>query len=408
MTNTSLYGGVLSHTRCCETTIALSPLQFAPARRARYMRYSEVISSSGHSDYLRHAIETVSLPHAMLFFGPEGTGKLATALATVEYLMCKEKEDGHSCGTCANCIKNAKFAHPDVHYVFPIFGSKNRSTDFYPQWRKALTENPYLTIQDWLQYIEADNKQLNISSGECNRIVEQLGLKAFEGEYKVLIVWMAEWLGKEANRWLKLIEEPADNTIIILIAEDRNAILPTILSRCQQFYFRPISIDVISIELQRRLGVEEARAGQIASASKGSWNLASQIASHNRFNPVRWMEDWVRIVWEGDLARIRKWTEDMNTMSREENKQYQQYVIEVLQKLYWIKWGIDFDADKEERAMLESLNKKIEFNELEDLVKLSEKNLRALRRNGRANMIWLDASLRLRTALKNYHGQIGV
>jgi hypothetical protein len=120
------------------------------------------------------------------------------------------------------------------------------------------------------------------------------------------------------------------------------------------------------------------------------------------------MEDWVRIVWEGDLARIRKWTEDMNTMSREENKQYQQYVIEVLQKLYWIKWGIDFDADKEERAMLDSLNKKIEFNELEDLVKLSEKNLRGLRRNGRANMIWLDASLKLRTALKNYHGQIGV
>ena len=104
------------------------------------MRYSEVISTSGHSDYLQHAIETASLPHAMLFFGPEGTGKLATALATVEYLMCKDKEDGHSCGNCTNCVKNAKFAHPDVHFVFPIFGSKNRSTDFYPQWRKALTE----------------------------------------------------------------------------------------------------------------------------------------------------------------------------------------------------------------------------------------------------------------------------
>jgi DNA polymerase-3 subunit delta' len=372
------------------------------------MRYSEVISSSGHSDYLRHAIETGSLPHAMLFFGHEGTGKLATALATVEYLMCKDKEDGHSCGECTNCIKNAKYAHPDVHYVFPIFGAKNRSTDFYPQWRKALSENPYLGIQDWLKYIDADNKQLNISSGECNRIVEQLGLKAFEGQYKVLLVWMAEWLGKEANRWLKLIEEPADNTIIILIAEDRNAILPTILSRCQQFYFKPLTVDLISNELQRRLGVEEERAGQIASASKGSWNLASQIAGNKRFNPVKWMEDWVHIVWSGDLARIRKWTEDMNAMSREENKQYQQYVIEVLQKLYWIKWGIDFDADKEERAMLDSLNKKIEFNELEDLVNLSENNLRALRRNGRANMIWLDASIKMRTALKNYHGQIGV
>ena len=373
------------------------------------MQFKNIIAPEEHVEYFRYAVDHDTLPHAMLFWGHEGTGKLAAALAMTQYLMCRDRQDGDSCGVCANCVKNAKYAHPDVHMVFPIFSStdKRRATDYYPEWRTAILENPYLGIQDWLNHISAENKQLNIPASECRRIIDQLGLQAFEGHQKVLVVWMAERLGKDANRWLKLIEEPADNTFIILIVTDRNAVLPTILSRCQQFYFKPLSNSVITHELQLKFDMDDNRAARIASASHGNWNLAASIADNSHFNPVKWMESWVRVAWENDAARMRSWSEDMGGMKREENKQYQQYVIDVWQKLYWIKWGIDFEADDEERAMLESLNKKIEFNELEDLVRLSEKNLVAMRRNARPNILWMDATLKLKTALSNYKGRIG-
>jgi len=358
--------------------------------------------------FLQHAVDHQTLPHAMLFWGPEGTGKLSAAIALSQYLMCTDKRSEGSCGICRSCVKTEKIIHPDVHYVFPIVTSKgvDRSTDYYPQWRQAVSENPHLNVTEWLQYLTTDNKQLNISSKECHRILEQLSLKAYEGSYKILIIWMVEYLGKEGNKLLKLIEEPQDNTIIILIAENRKAILPTVLSRCQQFYFRPLSTDMVIGTLESKLGLDSDRARRVAASAHGNWNLALNIAAETNFRPVQWMQGWIRTAWSRDLAKIKDWSGDMAKRSREEHKQYLKYTIDVWQRLFWIKWGIDFEVEKEEEEMLKWLNKKIEFNELEVLVDLSERNVKAITRNANASILWMDATMQLRTALATPHGQL--
>ena len=237
------------------------------------MHFKSIIASGNHMRFLQHAADHQTLPHAMLFWGPEGTGKLSAAISLSQYLLCTDKQSEGNCGVCRSCVKSEKIIHPDVHFVFPIVTSKEnyRSTDFYPQWRQAVSENPHLNVSDWLQFIASDNKQLNISTKECLRIIEQLSLKAYEGSYKILIIWMVEYLGKEGNKLLKLIEEPQDNTIIILIAEDRKAILPTIISRCQQFYFRPLASDLVKNMLESKLGLNTERARQVAASAHGNW-----------------------------------------------------------------------------------------------------------------------------------------
>jgi len=372
------------------------------------MRFSDIIASGDHIGFLQHAVDHQTIPHAMLFWGPEGTGKLSAAIALSQYLLCTDKQSDGSCGVCRSCVKTEKIIHPDVHFVFPIVTTKAlyRSTDFYPQWRQAVSENPHLNLNEWLLNVTSDNKQLNISTKECHRIIDQLSLKAYEGSYKILIIWMAEFLGREGNKLLKLIEEPQDNTVIILIAENRNAILPTILSRCQQFYFKPLPSELITNVLESNLGLDADRARRVAVSSHGNWNMALRIAEETNFRPVEWMQEWIRAAWSRDLVKIKAWAGDMSKKSREEHKQYLRYTIDVWQKLFWIKWGIDFEADKEEEDMLKWLNKKIEFNELEALVSLSERNVKAIRRNANASILWMDATMQLRTALITSHGQL--
>ncbi len=372
------------------------------------MRFSDIISAGDHNQYLIEAAAKDTLPHAMLFWGSPGSGKLATALALAQYLMCKDRQPEGACGICGSCVKSSQLLHPDIHFSFPGFaeGKEYVSTDLYPAWRQALLANPYLDLRDWMDAIESDRKQLNLSVKEAQRIVEQLSMHAFEGGNKVQLIWLPEYFGTASNILLKLIEEPPDGTILILVTEERRALLPTILSRCQQLLFKPVPHAMISDKLESQYDIERARAERIAVNCHGNWNLAMRMASKSEFNPVEWMQQWIKVAWAGDYAAMRQWSDQMNGFSREENKQYLRYVIDVCQKLFWTKWGIDFYAEQSEQAMLKWLNTKIEFNELEQLVKLAESNLRGAGVNAKVNLMWFDATLKLRTALRMYHGKV--
>jgi uncharacterized phage-associated protein len=144
----------------------------------------------------------------------------------------------------------------------------------------------------------------------------------------------------------------------------------------------------------------------VAASAHGNWNLAKKVAEDKNFKPVEWMQGWIRAAWSRDLVKIKAWSGGMAKNTREENKQYLRYTIDVWQRLFWIKWGIDFEVDKDEEEMLKWLNTKIEFNELEVLVGLSEKNVRAIIRNGNPSILWMDATMQLRTALTTTHGQL--
>ena len=370
------------------------------------MDYHSIVTHPPHQEYLQSAVDRQTIPHAMLFWGPEGTGKLVTAIAFTQYILCSDKQSDGPCGSCGSCVKTAKLIHPDVHYVFPTVGAKTRSTDLYPQWREALENNPYLGLSEWMDIISGQNQQGNINSGDCHRIIEQLMLKSFEAHHKILIMWMAELLKREGNKLLKLIEEPPDETVIILIAEDRDAILPTILSRCQQLYFPPLTATVIADRAEKTLGLDAEKAKWVAAASQGNWNQAVQLVNGTYFNPVEWVQNWIKSAWSADHSNISDWAGEMARHSREEHKQFLRYLLNIWQKLFWLKWGIDFEAEPKELQLIKFLNTKIEFNELEVLVRQAEENLRAIERNANPRMIWMQATMTLRDALRKAHAAI--
>lgn len=371
------------------------------------MNFSDIIIQGDHHDYLQQAVDRQSLPHALLFWGPEGTGKLATAVTLTQYLLCHDKSDAGACGSCRSCVKTEKLVHPDVHFVFPTVGAKMKSTDFYPQWREALADNMYLSLQDWMEIISADNKQGNINASDCQRILEQLMLKSFEADHKILIMWMAEYLRKEGNKLLKMIEEPPADTLIILIAEDRDAILPTVLSRCQQLFFAPIAANAIADRAEKTLGVDAERAQWIAAASQGNWNQALQLARGTYYNPVEWVQDWIKAAWSRDPGRMAAWVNGIAGNSREEHKQILRYILNIWQKLFWLKWGVTFEAEPKEMQLVTFLNTKIEFNELETLVQVCEENLMAIERNANPRLVWMQSTLLLRNALIKEHAPLG-
>jgi DNA polymerase-3 subunit delta' len=239
------------------------------------MLFSEVIGQQEIKAKLRNLIKFNRLSHALLLHAPEGAGGLPLALAFAQFLVCEQvpgKDDhnnfpAESCNECPSCKKAAGLVHPDIHYSYPVVtkkqGEKPVSTDYISEWREFISQFPYGTIFDWLQFIQAENKQGNISANECNEINRKLSLKSFESGYKILIMWMPEYLGNEGNKLLKLIEEPPPDTLFILVTENDAHILPTILSRVQIIRLPRPSVPEIQEALVSRAGVQPEQSRQL-------------------------------------------------------------------------------------------------------------------------------------------------
>lgn len=217
------------------------------------MRFKDIIGQEAIKHKLIQTVKDNRVSHAQLFLGPEGSGSLALALAYAQYINCEGKTEDDSCGECASCRKYSKIIHPDLHFSFPFFakGAKETSLDYIVEWRKAFLET-LLSLDAWRDEVKADNKQANINIAECHQIIQGLSLKPFEAEYKVLIMWLPEYLGKNGNSLLKLIEEPAQKTLFLLVAQNQDQILTTILSRAQLVKInRPKEEDIVSYLMQK-------------------------------------------------------------------------------------------------------------------------------------------------------------
>lgn len=362
-------------------------------------RFDEIISHPSHLKFLQSAVDHGTMPHALLLWGPEGTGALVAAIAITQYMVCRERTQLGPCGVCKSCVKSDKHMHPDIHFAFPTIGSKVTGDQLYPQWRAALSENPYMNRHQWLERIDAESKQGNINVEDCNRMIGQLMLHRVEADCKILLIWLPEYLGKEGNRLLKLLEEPPGDTYIFLIAENRDEILPTILSRCQQFNFPVFTEQVIRDGVKKQFGLAPERAEWVAAAAQGDWNAAMQIAQGLSLNPIQWAQDWIKAAWSRDPSVIAEWSESAAKYTREETKQLLHYVLGLLEKVLWLKYGKDFQSTEEERKLQVFLNKKIEQSELVSFVQLCEENLRAIQQNASGRIMWFHATLTLQKIL---------
>ena len=267
------------------------------------MQFQSITGQKETKEQLVQMVQHNRLSHALLFLGKEGTGALQLALAFAQYIVCKPKPPetdlfaapepesqkskvkiNDSCGICPACKKANELIHPDIHFSYPVItkkpGEKPISTDFIKEWREFIVTNPYGNVYDWLQFIGAENKQGNITAHECNDIIRKLNLKSFESEYKILIMWLPEFLGKEGNKLLKLIEEPPPNTLFILIAENEDLILPTILSRTQLVKIPLLTNMEVEVALELNAGVKIEKAQQIAALAEGNYREALQLLQH--------------------------------------------------------------------------------------------------------------------------------
>ncbi|RZK65896.1 MAG: hypothetical protein EOO92_25830, partial [Pedobacter sp.] len=236
------------------------------------MQFKDVV---GQEDIKVHLINTVKsdrISHAQLFLGPEGSGSLALAFAYAQFISCENKQETDSCGECASCRKYQKLIHPDLHFSYPFFAKHKEDTalTFIEEWRKAFLANPYLSLDEWREQLSADNKQANINIAECHSIIQKLSLKPFESEYKVLIMWLPEFLEKEGNSLLKIIEEPSHKTLFLLVAQNQDQLLNTILSRTQIVKVPKQKNQDVCEFLTTKHQVSEDKAKQIAYLSNGN------------------------------------------------------------------------------------------------------------------------------------------
>lgn len=243
------------------------------------MQFKNVIGQQSAKTQLLRIATSGRLPHAMMLIGTPGSGDLPLSLAFAQYALCENPGEDDSCGACSHCLKTSKLIHPDLHFSFPTVGAEVTSDALLTEWRAAIAENPYQDINQWLQRIGTENKQGNINKKECVNIVQKLSLKNFEGRYKILLMWLPEYLGKEGNRLLKIIEEPPENTLIILIAQNQELILNTILSRCQLVRIVPLTDEKVEEGLISTLGIPVERARSIAQLADGDFNEALKIAA---------------------------------------------------------------------------------------------------------------------------------
>jgi DNA polymerase-3 subunit delta' len=325
-------------------------------------------SITGHKETKEQLVQMVQhnrLSHALLFLGKEGSGALQLALAFAQYITCdvvngrqtnkpaaaslfgeepQPQSSGSplgaggldSCGQCPACKKAAEFIHPDIHFSYPVIpskpGDKPVSTDYIKEWRQFIKEQPYGNVYDWLQFIEAENKQGNITSEECNDIIRKMNLKSFEAEYKILVLWMPEYLTKNGNKLLKLIEEPPPNTVFIFVAENDELILPTILSRTQLVKIPLHTNQELEAALELHDGVSPDKARQVAAVAEGNYREALHMLQHADDDWQALLREWLNAILKtGPVAQV-KWIEDAAKLGREKQKQFLKYFIHLLEQ----------------------------------------------------------------------------
>lgn len=299
------------------------------------MDFKHVVGQQAAKEGLLTMWRNNVLPHALMITGSEGTGGLPMALALARFLFCENKLEKDSCGQCPGCNKAARLEHADLHLSFPSIapkpGTKAMSRHFIQEFREFVQQTPYGTTYDWLQHINAENKQGNITAEECREIIDTLNLRSYEGGMKVLIMWRPEYLGKEGNILLKLIEEPPANTVLIFVAENTEDILATIKSRTQEVKLAPIRATDIAEALSTRSVTDPKTAAQIAQIAMGSYTEALRLArdpGNDLFSPVRQL---FNNLFTNNGLGIAKFAEEWSKAGREQQKNFLTYVSQLLE-----------------------------------------------------------------------------
>ena len=273
------------------------------------------------------------MSHAQLFLSPEGSGALPLAIAYAQYINCLERTNEDSCGICSSCRKYEKYIHPDLHFSYPFFASKDVKVaiDVIDEWRAMLLEDPYINMDTWRAKLSADNKQANINIAECHDIIKKLSYKAFEAKFKVLIVWLPEYLDKEGNALLKLIEEPPAHTLFLLVAQNQEQILSTLRSRTQIIKIPALKSEVMEAFFLSEMQNEE-QAMENSFLADGNMIEAKKLLERTQNENANQFTEWLRMGYKNAVPEMIVFTESLSGWGRENQKNFLKYGINFLRE----------------------------------------------------------------------------
>ena len=392
----------------------------------------------GQQEVKQHLIEMVQhnrLSHALLFLGKEGSGALPLALAFAQYISLLPVNNGTEEASLfgepvevklpaspdeadiwiqkqASFSKADQMVHPDIHYTYPVVtkktGTPPLSTDYAAEWREFIQQYPYGNVYDWLQAIGAENKQGNITAQECNDISRKLNLKSFESGYKILVLWMPEYLGKEGNKLLKLIEEPPADTLFILVAENESAILTTILSRCQLVKIPALQAEDIEGSLISKTGLTSDQARLIANSSEGNYREALQQLQHADEDYFNLLREWLNSILRSGPAAHLKVIEEIARLGRENQKQFLRYFIHLLEQALrleiaagHLKENLLAAMSSGEQDLAVKLNKAISLEQKEAIAEELDKASYYIERNANAKILFHALTIKIFHIVKN-------
>lgn len=384
-------------------------------RKILTMLFSEIVGQEILKNQLRQTVREDRISHARLFLGPEGAGSLPLAIAYAQYVNCTDRQGNEPCGKCLACIKYKKLAHPDLHFVFPVVkpgsGKAAISDMFIKEWRETVVANPYITYNQWLEVMGGDNKQGGIFVDESKEILNKLSFKAYEAEYKVMIIWLAEKMNRQtANKLLKILEEPPEKTLFLLIAETADHILPTILSRTQ--ISRVPKIDTQSLADYLIASGTCSQQQALNAVHIGNGNLAQAlIVLQSSEETDYFLEMFVRMmrtcwsVWAKKQAMLDllTWCDEITKLNREEQKAYLQYCLRMVRE--------NFILNQQQPTLVFLTNAENDFSQKfnafihpENVFRLTEELNTAyyhIEANGNKNLVFLDLACKIVVLLKH-------
>ena len=371
--------------------------------------FKDIIGQRTVIEQLKRSVDENRLAHALLITGPRGNGKLAIAIALANYLLC-HKGGGDSCGECPTCAKLKKYIHSDLHFVFPVkskkSGEKPVSDDYITEWRELLSKGAYFGYDDWLAKLDIDNQQPMIYERESNEILHKLSMQSREGGWKVVIMWLPEKMKEEgSNKLLKIIEEPPKDTLFLLVSEEPDKIIPTILSRTQRVEVPRIAVADVENALQRVYGLAIDEAKAIASQSAGNWEKAEEMLSLSE-EKSRYLElfmQLMRVAYARNIREMKAWSEQVAALGRERQKR----LLEYCQRMIRENFIMNFKSDEMLYMSQDERNFSVRFSPFVNernifgiMEELSEAQ-RHIEQNVNAKMVFFDMSLRMIVWIKN-------
>ncbi len=376
------------------------------------MRFSSVIGQDEVKKRLKLLVREDRLPHALLFCGPQGSGKMALALSLASYLLCPNSNDEDSCSECNQCSMLSKFVHPDLHFSFPVIkpagtpsDHKMISDDFIYEWREMLSLSPYFTMDSWLKRMKAQNQQAIIYVAESTEIIKKLSLKSSQGGYKVCIMWLPERMNDEcANKLLKIIEEPPLKTVFLLVSENPEDIIETIRSRCQKIDIPSISQDAIEKALIETRGIDQESSKRISRIACGSWTSCLEELSLDSERALFFniFKELMRLSYQRKVKDLKKWADNVSLFGREKQKRMLTFFLRLIRENFFFNFKDPklIYMSSEEQTFARNFSPFVNENNIYELSNLMSRSIRDISRNANAKIVFFDLAISVIVAIK--------